>query len=92
MATRWKRPVLIATLALYCAGFGVLGGMLAERLRYDAERGRLVADVDRTARHVRAHMMAIERSAAGQPATASRPQIELDAGGAGSLDERHATR
>jgi hypothetical protein len=92
MPNAWKRPVLIAVLATYCAGLGVLSGILVERLRFDAQRRQVLAHYDRAARELRERLMAIELTATRWVATTSRTEIELDSRGAGGLDERHASR
>lgn len=39
----WQGKLLEAALGLYLIGLGVLGGMLAERLRFDSTRDALLA-------------------------------------------------
>jgi hypothetical protein len=79
MTQRQQWVVLGALGATYFLGLGVLIGIVNERFRYDAVRGRIVSELQDATRRVKAHAMAFERDAhageapAAMPATAPKP-------------------
>jgi hypothetical protein len=63
-------------LALYVAVMGFLGGMLAERVRFDVERGSILRRVAFAEQRLHAHLMELERAglaSAGAPAAPRAP-------------------
>ena len=64
--------VLCALLALYLLGFGFLGGMAFERLRFDARRVAVLREYDESVRQWQAHLIAIEKDRGDRAMIASR--------------------
>jgi hypothetical protein len=63
MPRRWRRPVLLLTLAVYFTGLGFVGGLIVDRVRFDTVRNRVVADYTEAVQRVHEHLMLLERSA-----------------------------
>lgn len=61
MPRRWRRPMLLVTLAAYFTGLGFVGGLIVDRVRFDAVRSRVLADYTEAVQRV--HLMLLERSA-----------------------------
>lgn len=66
---QWTVPCVLAGLCLL--GLGVLGGMLAERLRFDVKRAAILTELDATSRQLRGRLMLIERSTSDRSSLAS---------------------
>jgi hypothetical protein len=56
-----RQVALCAVLALYLLGFGFLGGMAFERLRFDVRRAAVLRQYDESVRQWQTHLMAIEK-------------------------------
>ena len=79
--TRNRRWTILGVLTgLYLVGLGVLGGMVSERLRFDAARTRIVSELQEATRRVHAHAMAREHEL--------RPASELAASPATDTERR----
>ena len=61
-----RRTVLVAMLAMYFTGLGILGGVTVERMRFDVERDRVLARYTQAAERLRGHLMAIEHDVAAR--------------------------
>jgi hypothetical protein len=55
--------MLLVTLAAYFTGLGFVGGLIVDRVRFDADRNRVLADYTEAAERVPEHLMLLERSA-----------------------------
>lgn len=67
-----RQGILCAALCLYMLGFGFLGGMAFERLRFDARRVAVLRQYDESVRQWQAHLIAIEKDRGDRAMIASR--------------------
>jgi hypothetical protein len=63
--TRWRRTILIATLTTYVVGLGAVAGIAVERMRFDAERSRILGRYTRAVETLHARLMSLEAPAEG---------------------------
>ena len=77
--TRWRRGAILAVLtALYLVSLGVLGGIISERLRFDAIRTRSVKQLDEATRRARAQAMAREHETRRAAPPSASPETETE--------------
>ena len=55
-----RRHVLACTLGAYLVVVGFLGGVLVSAIRFDAQRGAVLAQLEDASTRVRAHLMRFE--------------------------------
>ncbi len=65
MPKDWRRRLLFAALAVYFTGLGFLGGLVTDRMRFDAERNRVLARYTQAVQQWHESLMALERSTQG---------------------------
>lgn len=63
MPTKRQRIVLVALGSIYLMAIGALIGVVAERVRFDAVRTRVVRDLQDAAQRARDRVMTLERHA-----------------------------
>jgi hypothetical protein len=77
--TRNRRWTVLGVLTgLYLVGLGMLGGMVSERLRFDAARTRIVSQLEEATRRAHTHAMAreLELRPAAEPAASPATDTE----------------
>ena len=60
---RWRWTILNGVLGLYLAGLGFLGGIVAERIRFDTQRNVVLERFDEAVHQWHEYLMAREREA-----------------------------
>lgn len=61
-----RHIIALATLVgLYLFGSGFVGGVITERMRFDAARSTRLAELGAATSRVRAHLMLLEKDSAG---------------------------
>lgn len=60
-----RRVVLAVGIGVYLVGFGMLTGMMVDRMRFDRQRSEVLARYDRAVTDLHAHRMALEKVAEG---------------------------
>ncbi len=63
MTTRWRWTILGGGLGLYLIGMGFLGGLVAERVRFDHQRTAVLNRYDEAVRKWQAYLMQLELQA-----------------------------
>jgi len=63
MMKRWRWTILNGVLGLYLAGLGFLGGIVAERIRFDTQRKVVLQRFDEAVRQWHAYLITLEREA-----------------------------
>jgi hypothetical protein len=61
-----RRLVIGVGLGVYLVGFGLLAGMMLDRMRYDHQRSEVIARYERGLTALNAHRMALEKLAGVQ--------------------------
>ena len=61
MSARDRLTVILVVGSLYVGGFAFLTGMMAERIRFDAHRAAILAQLTTTEERLRARLIEIER-------------------------------
>jgi hypothetical protein len=56
-----RRLVIGIGLGVYLVGFGVLAGMMLDRMRYDRQRAEVLARYERSLTELNAHRIALEK-------------------------------
>ena len=71
MTRTWRRMVVAGGLALYLIGLGFLGGMAAERIRFDQKRTALLHRYDEALGRWHAFLMQAELEPGASPIVAA---------------------
>ncbi len=58
----WRWAILGGGLGLYLVGLGFLGGVVAERVRFDHQRTEVVRQYDKALRKWQAYLMKLEQT------------------------------
>lgn len=61
MSTRWRRAILVVGFGLYLLGLGFLGGIVAERVRFDHQRLAVLNRYDEALKNWHAYLMGLEK-------------------------------
>lgn len=70
--TRARRWTILGVVGgVYLVGLGVLAGIMAERVRFDGVRGRILRELDQATQRAHAHAMAREHSIQVSPQPAA---------------------
>ncbi len=65
MTMRWRWAILGGGFGLYLIGLGFLGGIVAERVRFDHQRLVVLNRYDEALKKWQAHLMSLEKAASG---------------------------
>jgi hypothetical protein len=77
--TRNRRLTVLGVLTgLYLVGLGVLGGIVSERLRFDAVRTRIVSQLEEAIRRAHAHAMAREHDLRPAASPSASPATDTE--------------
>ena len=77
--TRHRRWTVLGVLTgLYLVGLGMLGGIVSERLRFDAARTRIVGQLEEATRRAHAHAMAREHELRPAAAPSASPAMDTE--------------
>jgi len=57
---------VIALVGVYLLGFGILSGIVIEKMRFDRQRADILQRFDDALRHVQTYRMALEKDAGGR--------------------------
>ena len=60
-----RRIVLAFGVGVYLVGFGMLTGMMVDRMRFDHQRSEILARYERAVTGLNAHRMALEKLTGG---------------------------
>ena len=67
-----RRLVIGVGLGVYLVGFGLLAGMMLDRMRYDHQRSEVIARYERGLTELNAYRMVLEKLAEARLAEARR--------------------
>lgn len=59
----WRKIVVGVALGAYLAGFGVLTGMVIERIRFDGQRSEVIGRYQQALREWQMYRIALEKDA-----------------------------
>lgn len=62
MSTKWRWAILGGSFGVYLIGLGFLGGIVAERVRFDHRRSAVLSRYDEALRKSHAHLMQLEKA------------------------------
>ena len=62
MSTLWRRITMLCGVGVYLVVLGFLGGIVAERIRFDRQRTVILQRYDSAVRRVHEQLMALELS------------------------------
>ena len=59
----WRKIVVGVALGAYLVGFGILTGMVIERIRFDGQRSEVIGRYQQALREWQIHRIALEKDA-----------------------------
>ena len=62
VGTVWRRIAMVCVTGFYLVGLGFLGGIMAERIRFDRQRAVILQRHDSAVRRVHEQLMSLEVS------------------------------
>ena len=62
----WRKVVVGVGLGAYLVGFGVLSGMVVERMRFDRQRSEVIGRYEQALREWQMYRIALEKATGGQ--------------------------